>query len=319
MKAAIVRSFDQPPRYEDVPEPTPSSCGEMLLDVLAVGLHPRVRSQADNSHYTSTGALPLIPGVDGVGQGADGKLRYFVLDDTQMGSMAAKTVIEAERSIVLPHGVDPVVVAAAMNPAMGSWLALRCRVPFRKGQSVLVLGATGNAGSMAVQVARHLGASRIIAVGRDDKKLATLSALGATDLVAFEDPRLGLVARDVDVVLDFVWGENTARAMDSVVTERSDRGLPLTWIEIGSVAGPTAAIPSAALRAACLQIVGSGIGSVAGRDIVAELPSLVKEIVRGTFRVNAKATPLSSVEQAWAEAVYTSERIVFTPDPPRGT
>lgn len=313
MKAAVVRSFDRPPEYEDFAEPVPTARDEMLIDVLAAGLHPRVRSQADSSHYTSSGALPLIPGIDGVGRGADGKLRYFVLDDTQTGSMAERTVIDVNRSIVLPRDVDPVAVAAALNPAMGSWLALRCRVSFKKRQNVLILGATGNAGSMAVQVARHLGASQIIAAGRDHQKLAGLPALGATYVVAFDDARLGPLAREVDVVLDFVWGENTAKAMAQVITERSDRGRPLTWIEIGSVAGPTAAIPSAALRAARLQIVGSGIGSVPGRDIVDELPSLVKEIVRGTFRINAKAMPLSSLAQAWADTAHTTERIVLTP------
>jgi hypothetical protein len=101
--------------------------------------------------------------------------------------------------------------------------------------------------------------------------------------------------------------------MVAVVSGRTDRSRPLTWIEIGSVAGPTAAIPSAALRAARLQIVGSGIGSVPGRDIVGELPALVKEIVRGTFSIAAKAISLSDVEQAWAEATHTNERIVLTP------
>jgi NADPH:quinone reductase-like Zn-dependent oxidoreductase len=313
MNAAVVRSFDAPPRYEEFAEPPPAAGGEMQLDVLAVGLHPRVRSQADGSHYTSSGALPLIPGIDGVGRGADGRLRYFVLDDTRMGSMADRTVIEVDRSIVLPRDVDPIAIAAALNPAMGSWLALRCRVPFKKGQKVLILGATGSAGSMAVQVSRYLGASQIVAVGRDERKLAKLSALGATDVVAFQDHRLGTVARDVDVVLDFLWGESTAKAMVTMITEREDRSRPLTWIEIGSVTGQTAAIPSAALRAARLQIVGSGIGSVAGRDIVGELPSLVKEIVRSNLRVDTKAMPLSSVEQAWSEAAHISERIVLTP------
>ncbi len=313
MKAAVVKSFDVPPRYEDFAEPLPMSRDEMLVDVLAVGLHPRVRSQADGSHYTSSGVLPLIPGVDGVGRGADGKLRYFVLDDTPMGSMADKTVIEVDRSIVLPRDVDPIAVAAALNPAMGSWLALRCRVPFKKRQSVLILGATGNAGSMAVQVARHLGASQIIGAGRSKPKLEKLSVLGATQLVTFEDSQLGTIARDVDVVLDFVWGETTAKTMAAVITARSDRARPLTWIQIGSVTSPTAAIPSAALRAARLQIVGSGIGSVPGREIVDELPSLVKEIVRGTFRIDVKRMPLSSVEQAWELSTHTSERIVLTP------
>lgn len=313
MKAAVVRSFDHPPRYEDFSDPTPTRAGEMLLQVLAVGLHPRVRSQAAGSHYTSTGVLPLIPGIDGVGRDATGKLRYFVLDDTPMGSLADKTVIEIDRSMVLPRGVDPITVAAALNPAMGSWLALRCRIAFKKRQKVLILGATGNAGSMAVQVARHLGASRIIAVGRDEHKLARLPELGATDTLRLDDPALGRRAGDIDVVLDFLWGQCTAKAMAAVVGERVDRSRPLTWIEIGSIAGPSAAIPSAALRAARLQIVGSGIGSVPGREIVRELPSLVKAVARGTFRIGAQAMPLSAVEQAWAEAAHSSERIVLTP------
>lgn len=254
-----------------------------------------------------------MPGVDGVGRGADGKLRYFVLDDTQLGSMAEKTVIEVDRSLVLPRDVDPVLVAAALNPAMGSWLALRCRVPFKKRQRVLVLGATGNAGSMAVQVARHLGASRVVAAGRQQEKLAKLSALGASDLVTYDEPGWAAIAHDVDVVLDFVWGDTAANAMAVLIKARSDRTQPLTWIQIGSVTSPTAAIPSAALRAARLQLVGSGIGSVPGREIVAELPSLVKEIVRGTFRIDAKPMPLSAVEQAWDDTVHTGERIVLTP------
>jgi len=313
MKAAVVRTFDAPPRYEDFPEPAPKSPEELLIDVIAVGLHPRVRSQADGSHYTSTGELPLIPGVDGVGRGVDGKLRYFVLDDTPLGSMAAKTVIETDRSIVLPRDVDPIAIAAGLNPAMGSWLALNCRVPFKKRQKVLILGATGNAGSMAVQVARHLGASQIIGAGRNERKLAKLLALGATDVVSLDSPQLSTIAREVDVILDFVWGEPTAKAMAAVITARADREHPLTWIEIGSVSGATAAIPSAALRAARLQIVGSGIGSVPGRQIVAELPSLVKQIVRGSFRIDVKQMPLSSVEQAWADAAHSDERIVLTP------
>jgi NADPH:quinone reductase-like Zn-dependent oxidoreductase len=285
----------------------------MLIDVLAAGLHPRVRSQADGSHYSSTGRLPLIPGVDGVGRGPDGKLRYFVLDDTLLGSMAEKTVIDVDRSLVLPREVDPIAVAAALNPAMGSWLALRCRISFKKRQKALILGATGNAGNMAVQVARHLGASQIVAAGRSEPKLAKLRALGATDVVTFADAQLGRLARDVDVVLDFVWGEIAAQAMVSLLTARADRSQPLAWIQIGSVTSPTAPIPSAALRAARLQIIGSGIGSVPGREIVGELPSLVKEIVRGTFRVDAKAMPLSAVERAWSDAAQTSERIVLTP------
>jgi NADPH:quinone reductase-like Zn-dependent oxidoreductase len=312
-----VTSFDTPPRYQAFPAPIPSD-GEILVDVIAAGLHPRVRSQASGSHYTSTDELPLVPGVDGVGRDADGVLRYFILGDTTMGSMAERTVVNPRRSVVLAADSDPIAIAAAMNPAMSSWVALRRRVTFQAGQSVLVLAATGNAGRMAVQVAKLFGAGRIVAAGRGADRLAELPALGATDTVLLEgEPddiahRLGEAAGDVDVVIDYLWGEPTVAAMVAIVLARTDSGKPLTWIEIGSVAGVVAPIPSAALRSTRLQIVGSGQGSVSAREIAAEIPALAEEITKGTFSVEAEATPLAQVEQAWADT-KTRKRIVFTP------
>jgi NADPH:quinone reductase-like Zn-dependent oxidoreductase len=320
MKAAVVSSFDSAPRYQDFPVPAPAGADEVLVDVLAAGLHPRVRSQADGSHYTSNGALPLVPGVDGVGRGPDGLLRYFVLPDTTMGAMAEQTVIDIRRSIVLAEGTDPVTVAAAMNPAMSSWVALRQRVSFRAGQDVLVLGATGNAGQMAVQVAKRLGAGQIIAAGRDTGRLAALPALGATATVPLGagtgadagGDHLAKTAADVDVVLDFLWGQPATDAMIAIITNRADRGQPLSWIEIGSVAGQAAEIPSAALRAARLQIVGSGQGSVSTREYLAELNVLAQEIAAGTIDVDARAVPLAHVEEAWA-ATGAKYRTVLVP------
>jgi NADPH:quinone reductase-like Zn-dependent oxidoreductase len=317
--AAVVSSFDTPPRYEVIPTPRPSSPDEVLVDVVASGLHPRVRSQAAGSHYTSTDELPLVPGIDGVGRTADGRLHYFVLPDTTMGSMAEQTVVDLRRSIVLPDGSDPVLVAAAMNPALSSWLALRQRTGFQPGQSVLVLGATGNAGQLAVQVARHLGAGSVVAAGRNPERLAALPALGADATVSLDGMpdevahALGEAGADVDVVLDYLWGAPTAAAISGVVMNRADRRKPLTWIEVGSVAGPTAEIPSAALRAARLQIVGSGQGSVTTSEILGELPALAAAITDGTFQVDARAVPLTDVEQAWRDAATSTDRIVITP------
>jgi len=320
MKAAVVSSFGAPPRYEDFPDPAPAGDDEIVVTVLAAGLHPRVRSQASGSHYTSTSELPLVPGIDGVGRGPDGLLRYFILPDTTLGAMAEQTVIDTRRSVVLPSGSDPVAVAAAMNPAMSSWVALRQRVQFRAGQSVLVLGATGNAGQMAVQIAKLLGADRIVAAGRNAGRLARLPAVGATDTVSLDGTteavarRLGQAASDVDAVLDYLWGEPAAVAMMAVVTDRADRGQPLTWIEIGSIAGPAAQVPAAALRAARLTIVGSGQGSVSAQEYLAELPALAQEITAGTFDVDARAMPLADAEKAWA-ATDAAQRIVLTPQP----
>lgn len=319
MKAAVVSSFDSAPEYRDHPTPVATGDDEIVVDVVAAGLHPRVLSQADGSHYTSTDELPLVPGIDGVGRDADGTLRYFILPDTTLGAMAEQTVIDVRRSVALPDDSDSVAVAAAMNPAMSSWIALRQRVQFIPGQSILVLGATGNAGRMAIQVARLFGAGDIVAAGRDAERLEATAALGATRTVLLDgDPdevagHLGRAAADVDIVLDYLWGEPTAAAMIAVITGRTDRRKPISWIEIGSVAGPEAAIPSAALRAARLQIVGSGQGSVSTREILAELPELAAAITAGTIDVEAETMPLAEVGRAWAEARQSTHRIVLVP------
>ncbi|MQA73874.1 MAG: zinc-binding dehydrogenase [Solirubrobacterales bacterium] len=311
MHAAVVTSFDTPPRYLEHPEPVARSKGEVVVEVLAAGLHPRVRSQANGSHYTSTDEPPLVPGIDGVVRDPTGRLRYTVLDDTALGTMAERTVIDLDRSVVLPKGIDPVQIAAAMNPAMSAWIALRRRVDFRRRQRVLILGATGNAGRMAIQVAKRLGASQVIAAGRNPARLAELAGLGADQSCTLDELA---EAADVDVVIDCVWGQPTARAMADILTARRDRGAPLTWIEMGSVAGPEAPIPSAALRSARLQIVGSGIGSVPGRDFVKELPKLASAVADGGFDVRARAVPLVEVQHAWTAPAGTSERIVVVPE-----
>jgi NADPH:quinone reductase-like Zn-dependent oxidoreductase len=318
MQAAVVTSFGSPPTCAEIPAPTATTDTEIVVDVVAAGLHPRVRSQADGSHYSSSEQLPLVPGIDGVGRGPDGHLRYFVLPDTTMGSMAEQTVIDPRRSIVLPPGCDPIMVAAAMNPAMSSWVALRRRIQMPAGQSVLVLAATGNAGQLAVQIARHLGATQVIGAGRGAGRLARLPGLGADEVVSLEGEtaevadRLGRAAGEVDIVLDYLWGEPTAAAMTAVVMSRKDPGRPLTWVEIGSVAGRTAPIPSAALRAARLQIVGSGQGSVPTRDIVDELPELAAAITSGAFQVDVRRVALTDVESAWNTTDH-AHRTVITP------
>jgi NADPH:quinone reductase-like Zn-dependent oxidoreductase len=318
MRAAVVSNFGTPPTYHEFPTPAPRNSDDMLVDVLAAGLHPRVRSQANGSHYTSTGQLPLVPGIDGVGRDSDGALRYFILPDTEMGSMAEQTVIDMRRSIVLPADADPVLVAAGMNPAMASWIALRRRIDFQPGQRVLVLGATGNSGRMAVQVAKHLGASFVVGAGRQPQRLAELHDLGADATVSLSGTpsevaqRLGEVAADVDVVIDFLWGQPTSDAMVALVTNRTDRGQLLQWVEVGSVAGGEAAIPSAALRASRLQVIGSGQGSVPTSDYLAELPELALEIARGTFSVDARVVPLSEVSSVWADC-ESNRRVVITP------
>ncbi|MFT3715892.1 MAG: zinc-binding alcohol dehydrogenase family protein [Gordonia sp. (in: high G+C Gram-positive bacteria)] len=318
MKAAVVTAFGSAPRYTDAPDPAAHGDYEVVVDVLAAALSPRVRSQAAGSHYTSTGDLPLIPGIDGVGRLPDGGLVYFLLPDTTDGAMAERTVIDRRRSVPLPDDADPAVVAAAMNPAMASWVALTQRTDFQAGQNVLILGATGSAGRAAVQVANRLGAGDIVAVGRGTDRMADLTGHGATRLIELDaDPdtvaaHLAEAGAEVDVVLDFLWGEPTARALYAVVPHRTRDEQLLTWIQIGSVAGPESPIPSAALRAVNLRIIGSGQGSVEPRAYRAEIGALADEIDRGTFDVAVRRVPLRDVEAAWSDD-GTTERIVFIP------
>jgi NADPH:quinone reductase-like Zn-dependent oxidoreductase len=319
MHAAVVRSFGAPPRYEAFDTPAPAGDHEVGVRVLAAGLHPRVRSQAGNSHYTSTGELPLIPGIDGVGRLPGGQLAYFILPDTTIGTMAEQTVIDTRRSIELPQDADPVLIAAAMNPAMSSWVALRRRISFQTGQKIMILGATGSAGQLAVQIAKHLGASQVIAAGRDRRRLDQLAALGADVTISLAgDPglataRLGEAAADADVVIDYLWGQPAADAIMALLTRRPDRSVALTWIQIGAVAGSSAPLESAALRSANLTVIGSGQGSVSTADILTELPALAREITAGTFIINARAVPLPHVERIWSAPNNPGERIVLTP------
>jgi len=319
MHAAVVRSFDHPPRYEAYDTPQPSGPEETLADVLAVGLHPRVRSGAAGRHYTSTGTLPMIPGIDGVGRLPDGGLVYFAVPDDVWGSMAERAVVDPRRTVPLPGGADVAKIAAAMNPAMSAWVALRRRVPLQPGQSVLVLGATGNAGTMAVQVARRLGAGRVVGAGRNPERLAALAAVGADEVVALDDDpgataaRLARAAAEADIVIDYLWGAPAAAAMMALLTARADRSRAIDWIQIGAIAGPAIELPSVALRSANLRIQGCGQGSVSPKGYLAELPSLVAEIDAGTIAVNARPVPLADVEAAWTAPELPGQRTVLIP------
>ena len=320
MNAAVVTSFDEPPHYQRYQVPEPRTGDEIIVDVLAVGLHPRTRTGAAGAHYTSSGTLPMIPGIDAVGRRSDGTQIYFVADE-DAGTMAEKAVADVSRAIELPAGAHAAKIAAAMNPAMSSWVAMRRRVPIRSGsgQSVLVLGATGNAGAMAVQVAKRLGAGRVVAAGRDPDRLGALTDVGADALVQLTDDgdataaALGAAAAEVDIVIDYLWGEPALLAMMALLTERADRSRALDWIQIGAVAGPSIELPSVALRSANLRLQGNGQGAVSTEAYLAELPSLVDEIEAGTIGIRTNTFPLADVEPIWARPDVPGERTVLVP------
>jgi len=308
MRAALLSAADAVPAYVEHPEPVATGRHEVVVDVLAAALHHLTRSRATGAHYSSAGTFPRVPGVDAVVRDPAGRLRYVALDDTDLGTFAERTVIDERRSVVLPDDVDPVQIAAAMNPGMSSWIALRRRIDFVAGQRVLVVGATGAAGGMAVQVAKHLGASHVIAAGRNAERLAELPALGADETCGLDDLA---GAADVDVVLDYLWGEPAAAGMVAILTARTDRRAPLTWVQIGSIAGATAPVPSVALRSAKLQVVGSGIGSLGPDEILPELPALAAAVRDGAITLPYREVALADVAQAWAQG--SAERVVLVP------
>jgi NADPH:quinone reductase-like Zn-dependent oxidoreductase len=317
MKAAVVKSFDHPPRYEDFADPVATG-EEEVVDVLAVGLHPRVRSGANGTHYTSDGTLPMVPGFDAVARRADGRLVYFVSDDGSAGTMAERAVLDPRRAVELPGDVDAVAIAAAMNPGMSSWVGLRRRAELAPGESVLVLGATGNAGKMAVQIAKLLGAGEVIAAGRNAEILATLPGLGADRAVSLEGGEdattaLAEAAAEVDVVIDYLWGKPAETAIPAIVRARTDRARALRWVQIGAITGPEIALPSTALRACNLKLMGSGQGSVSTAGIVEELSALAREVTAGNLAVEAEPIPLAEVESAWTAPVAPGRRLVFVP------
>jgi NADPH:quinone reductase-like Zn-dependent oxidoreductase len=319
MNAAVVTSFSEPPHYQQCEVPQPTTPDEILVDVLAVGLHPRTRTDAAGAHYTSTGTLPMVPGIDGVGRRPDGKRIYFVAGDDVIGTMADKAVVDARRAIELPDDVDVAKIAAAMNPAMSAWVALRRRVPIESGQSVLILGATGNAGAMAVQVAKRLGAGRVVGAGRDLDRLNALSSVGADEVVQLTadidatGAALGAAAAEVEIVIDYLWGKPAEQAMKALLAARSDRSRAINWIQIGAIAGPTIELPSVALRSANLRLQGTGQGAVSPSVYLAELPSLVDQINAGAIAVTPNTVPLANVEAIWTQADPPGQRTVLVP------
>jgi NADPH:quinone reductase-like Zn-dependent oxidoreductase len=202
---------------------------------------------------------------------------------------------------------------------MSAWVALRRRVPLQAGQSVLVLGATGNAGGMAVQVAKRLGAARVVAAGRNQERLGELPGLGADNVVALDDDeaataeRLAAAAAEVDIVVDYVWGAPAARAVMALLGAREDRSRALDWIQIGAMAGPTMELPSVALRSANLRIQGNGQGAISTQAYLAELPSLIEAIDAGTLQVSARPVPLAEVESVWDVPDAPGVRVVLVP------
>ena len=156
MKAAIVAQAGSLPVYGDFNEPVPS-IGESSIAVTAAALSPVVKGRVSGAHYSSLGDFPFVAGIDGVGRLDDGRRVYFILPKAPYGSMAERAAVPALQCVPLPDGLDDVTAAAIANPGLSSWAALKERARLAPGETVLVNGATGTSGRLAVQIAKYLG------------------------------------------------------------------------------------------------------------------------------------------------------------------
>lgn len=319
MNAAVVDAFGAPPRYTTFADPVPAE-GEIAVTVTAAGLHPIVKSLANGTHYASTRQLPFVIGLDGVGRLEDGSRVYFGIARGPLGTFAERSLAAQGMCVPLPDGLDDAVAAGIANPGMSSWVALTERAKFVAGESVLILGATGVAGRLAVQIAKRLGARRVVGAGRNPQALEAVKKLGADATVSLDQGRDALVSalgaqydEGIDVVLDYLWGQPAECVVDAV----AGRGLRkassrVRFIQIGASAGSTINLPAAALRGSGLELAGSGFGSTSLDQIRMAVAEFFKMAASEPFQFCVKTAPLKNIEALW-NASEQGTRIVFHP------
>ena len=320
MNAAVVHAFDAPPRYTSFAEPVAAE-DEVVVDVIAAGFHPIVKALARGSHYGSTGELPFIPGVDGVGRQQDGTKIYFGMSRSPFGTFAERAVAARRMSVPVPEGLDAIMIAGAANPGMSSWVALTRRAKFVAGENVLILGATGVAGQLAVQIARHLGAQRIVAAGRNREVLETLKDLGADAIIPLDqeyDSLVSSIRREradagIDVVIDYLWGHPAEAVLEAL----SQKGLQhaasrVRFVQVGESAAKTISLAAAALRSSAIELLGSGFGSATMDEIFQALAEFFQVAARSSLKINLKRVPLRDVEALW-NSPEQGARLVFVP------
>ncbi len=253
MKAAIVLQVGQPPVYADFEEPV-AFVGERRIMVTAAALSHVVKHRASGRHYSASARVPFVVGIDGVGRLDDGSRVYFVLPRAPYGSMAEQTVVPSGQCLPVPDELDDVTAAAIAIPGMSSWAACTERARLADGETVLVNGATGTAGRLAVQIARHLGARKVIATGRNVDALGSVAALGADVTIPLVQNEAALTesfkeqfAKGVDVIIDYLWGDSAERLL-TAAAEAGAGGVPIRFVQIGSVSRSDITLPSAVLR-----------------------------------------------------------------------
>lgn len=315
MKAAVVFDLNDGPIWADFSEPQPAA-GYTLIDVRAAAISHVVKGRASGRHYSFDGTLPFVVGIDGVGMTSDGQRVYFAFPSAPFGSMAQRAPVALQNCLPLPDALDDISAAAMANPGMSAWAALVKRAQFQAGETVLINGATGSAGQLAVQIARYLGAKKIIATGRNAQALTALAADECINLTADEQTLnaqfAAASAGQIDVVVDYLWGRS-AELLLPILAKYTPGDKPVRYVQVGSLAGADIGLNGAVLRAAPLQLMGSGIGSLTMPQLLAATGEMLQAVVPGHFTIATTPLPLRDVAAAWPRD-NSQKRTVFTLD-----
>lgn len=319
MKAAVIEKAGAGPVYGEFREPVASE-GQVVVRVSASALTHLSKGRASGAHYSAEGVYPSVPGVEGVGRTEDGRRVYFVMPEAPFGGYAEKSLARTKLCLPVPEGLSDAQAAALANPGMSAWAAMVERAHLAAGETVLVNGATGTAGRLAVQLAKHLGAKRVIATGRNEAELEKLKGLGADAVIrlelgeeagskALEEQLIGEFSQGIDVVVDYLWGES-ARVGLVAIAKGVEDGHPVRFVQVGSASGEgEIALPAAALRSSAVQLMGSGLKSVPMAMLLGSIGKVFEAAGPAGFEVEVREVPLADVAEVWNEA--EGARVVF--------
>jgi len=320
MKAAVLYSEGEFPQYADVPEPVVQNEDEILVSVKAVALKHFDKGRAKGTHYSASGdnKNAKIIGGDGVCLLFDGT-RVYALGLS--GMMAEKAIISKERMVPVPVGLNDATAAALPNAVFGSAMALRFRAGIEEGDTVLVNGATGFTGRVAVQLAKHYGAGIVIATGRNLQSLEELKGLGADEVISLQQPDEAIMTRlkqihqqtPVNVVIDYLWG-HTAEMILACFKGNGGFTPRTRFVSVGSVTGDLISLSAANLRSTDLQLSGSGLGSWTKgqvRSLLTEiLPEMFQLAADGKLKIETTKVALADIETLWDMDVPDGKRLV---------
>lgn len=314
MKAAVLHEVGGVPRYEEFPDPVPAD-GEVVIDVLAAAVENVDKAVAAGTHYASAkylGVLPMIPVFDGIGTLPDGTVVGFGNPRLPYGALAEKTVVPEGSYAPIPDGIDP-AIATVMASAITA-LTMKTAAGLQPGETVLVQGATGVAGRLAIQVARLLGAGRIVATGRDDSQLAELD-VDAVINTAVSDEELQQAYADVggyDVVLDFLWGRPTEILLRALTPDEFAFGAPTRIIQTGESAGADLVVPASALRTSGVEICGAA-RNLTPESMGESYQQVVEWTRSGALTFQIDRVPLTDIASAWQRTSSRGRRVVVQP------